>query len=79
MSSLEQRVLATVAATLKLPASQVLLETRNDDLAAWDSLGQVNLMMALEQTFDVYIEVEDFDGLQSVPAIVEYLTRKGVQ
>ena len=77
MSSLEQRVLATVAATLKLPASQVLLETRNDDLAAWDSLGQVNLMMALEQTFDLYIEVEDFETLKSVPAILAYLGRQG--
>lgn len=79
MSGLDQRVLATVAATLKLPLSRVALDTRNEDLAAWDSLGQVNLMMALEQTFDIYIEVEDFDGLQSVAAILEYLTRKGVQ
>lgn len=79
MSALDQRVLATVAATLKLPVGRIKLDTRDEDLAAWDSLGQVNLMMALEQTFDIYIEVEDFDGLKSVAAIIEYLTRKGVK
>ncbi len=63
----------TIATTLKVPLERVTPTTRDEDLAAWDSLGQVNLMMALEQTFDVYIEVEDFEKLNSVPAIVGYL------
>ena len=79
MSSLQDRVLTTIAATLKLPLARITPGTCNEDLAAWDSLGQVNLMMALEQTFGVYIEVEDFDGLQSVPAIVAYLQKNGVK
>lgn len=67
----------TIAATLKVGADAVGATTAADDLAAWDSLGHVNLMMALEQTFGVYIEVEDFDRLRSVPAILDYLGRHG--
>ncbi|NRF66508.1 acyl carrier protein [Aquincola sp. S2] len=79
MSSLFGRLQSTIATTLKVPPAKITESTSNEDLPAWDSLGQVNLMMALEQTFDLYIEVEDFEGLRSVPAILSYLQRSGVQ
>ena len=68
---------AMMAATLKVPADRITDTLRDEDLPAWDSLGHVNLMMALEQTFDLYIEVEDFETLKSVPAILAYLGRQG--
>jgi len=68
----------TIAATLKVAPAQITETTRNEDLEAWDSLGQVNLIMALEQAFGVYVEVEDFDQLTSVPAIVAYLGKQGI-
>jgi acyl carrier protein len=75
--SLYPRLRETLAATLKVNLDEITEATAADDLAAWDSLGHVNLMMALEQTFDVYIEVEDFETLNSVPAILDYLARSG--
>jgi acyl carrier protein len=77
--TLFERLQATMATTLKVAPSKITPQLTNEDLAAWDSLGQVNLMMALEQTFDLYIEVEDFEGLHSVPAILDYLQRSGVK
>lgn len=68
----------TIAATLKVPADSIGATTHDHDLAAWDSLGHVNLIMALEQEFDIYIEVEDFGNLNSVPAILAYLAQQGV-
>lgn len=76
--SLFERLQPTIANALKVPANQVTPTTRDEDLSAWDSLGQVNLIMALEQTFGVYIEVEDFEKLKSVPAILEYLASQNV-
>jgi acyl carrier protein len=34
-------------------------------------------MMGLEQTFDLFIEAEDFVKLTSLAAIVEYLREQG--
>jgi len=68
-----------IAATLKVSPSKITEQTRDEDLAAWDSLGHVNLMMTLEQTFDVTLDVEDFAGLNSVPAILEYLKKHGIE
>ena len=76
--SLFDRLQQTMAATLKVPVAKILPNTRDEDLPSWDSLGQVNLMMALEQSFDLYIEVEDFEKLKSVPTILDYLARQGL-
>lgn len=75
--SLFDQLQQTIATTLKVAPAKITAETRSEDLPSWDSLGQVNLMMALEQTFDVYIEVEDFEKLKSVPEILAYLTAHG--
>ena len=66
-----------IATTLKVMPEKITRETSDKDLAAWDSLAHVNLMMSLEQTFDLFLEVEDFPRLNSVPAILEYLRREG--
>jgi acyl carrier protein len=66
-----------IATTLKVTPEKITRETSDKDLAAWDSLAHVNLMMSLEQTFNLFLEVEDFPRLTSVAAILEYLRREG--
>lgn len=73
-----QRLQDTIVETLKVAPGAVTPDTRDEDLEAWDSLGHVKLIMALEQAFDLYIEVDDFGTLNSVPAILRYLDDKGV-
>jgi acyl carrier protein len=73
------QVQETIAATLNISPSLIKEDTKDTDVTAWDSLGHVNIMMSLEQTFDVFLEVEDFADLKSVPAIVDYLRGQGVE
>jgi acyl carrier protein len=72
-----EKIQNLIASTLKVGPDKVTRETSDKDLVAWDSLAHVNLMMSLEQTFDLFLEVEDFTRLTSVPAIVEYLRGQG--
>jgi len=72
------KVQQVISTTLKVPSDKITRETSENDLAAWDSLAHVNLMMSLEQTFDLFLEVEDFPKLTSVPAILEYLKEHSV-
>ena len=76
--SLFEKLQAAVSTTLKVPAAKITPTTRDQDIQSWDSLGQVNLIMALEQTFDIYIEVEEFATLNSVPGMIAYLEKQGV-
>lgn len=75
--SLFEQVQEAVATTLNVPAGSIAESSGSENVAAWDSLGQVNLMMALEQTFDLQLEVEDFAKLTSVRAILDYLHSNG--
>lgn len=77
MSTFNQ-IQETIAATLDVSPSLIKEDTKDSDVTAWDSLGHVNIMMSLEQTFDIFVEAEDFAQLKSVPAIVDYLRAQGV-
>jgi acyl carrier protein len=77
MSTFDQ-LQSVIAKTLKVPVDKIKETTINEDISSWDSLGHVNLMIALEQAFDIYLDVEDFPTLTSVPAILSHLKLHGV-
>jgi acyl carrier protein len=74
-----ERLQDAIATTLRVPANKITETTKDEDIATWDSLGHVNVVMTLEQTFDVLFDVEDFPKLNSVPAIIEYLRAQGIE
>ncbi len=72
MSILDQ-VIQTVAETLNVPPTSITQESSADNTDAWDSLAQVNLMIALEQTFEITLDVEDFMKLNSISSITAFI------
>ncbi len=74
MSTLDQ-VIQTVSDTLNLSLSSINENSSADNIDVWDSLAQVNLMIALEQTFDIELEVEDFMELVSVRTITDFVEK----
>jgi len=74
MSSIEKRVKEIVAEQLGVDESQVTNEASfMDDLGA-DSLDTVELVMALEEEFDIEISDENAEKIQTVQDAVDYLT-----
>jgi acyl carrier protein len=67
-----------MATTLELPPGDITEDSTMEDIAEWDSLGHVHIMVALEQAFDLYLDVEDFAELDSVPAILSFLAAENV-
>lgn len=78
--NLFSRLQPVVALTLKIEPSSLTPESSSEDFPAqWDSMGQVNLIMALEEEFGLFIEPEDFAALKSMGAIEAYLSNAGIQ
>ena len=74
MSDIAKRVKEIVAEQLGVEESQVLAESSfMDDLGA-DSLDTVELVMALEEEFDIEIPDEDAEKIQTVNDAIEYIT-----
>jgi acyl carrier protein len=74
MSTIEKRVKEIVAEQLGVDESQVTNEASfMDDLGA-DSLDTVELVMALEEEFDIEISDENAEKIQTVQDAIDYLT-----
>jgi len=74
--ALEERVAGIVAEQLGVSREEVVAEASFiDDLGA-DSLDIVELVMAMEEEFDVEIPDEDAEKIQTIGAAVAYLKGK---
>ncbi|AAR34978.1 acyl carrier protein [Geobacter sulfurreducens] len=74
MSSIEKRVKEIVAEQLGVDEAQVTNDASfMDDLGA-DSLDTVELVMALEEEFDIEISDEDAEKIQNVQDAIDYIT-----
>ena len=68
-----------VADQLNVDAAEITAETSfKDDLGA-DSLDLFELVMALEEGYNVEIPSEDLEKLTTVGAVMDYLKSKGVE
>ena len=72
--TIEQRVKDIIVEQLGVNADQVTPEAKFiEDLGA-DSLDTVELVMALEEEFDIDIPDADADGLRTIGQICNYIT-----
>lgn len=79
--SISRQVAATMAKVFNVPPGTIGSSTSPDTLSSWDSVGHMNLIMALEEEFGVSftdeqaIELRDFD--LTVCVLMEALSAKG--
>jgi acyl carrier protein len=75
MASIAERVKQLVAEQLGVEEDQVTEEASfMDDLGA-DSLDTVELVMALEEEFDIEISDEDAEKVQTVQDAIDYINQ----
>ncbi len=70
------RFRACAVEVLQVPAEKVVPDARfGDDLDA-DSLDLVELVMALEETFDVTVEESELEGIETIGQAFDLITSK---
>ncbi len=77
MASVYERVQSIVAERLGVDEDKVTMDAAFiDDLNA-DSLDLVEVIMAMEQEFDLEIKDEDAENIRTVSDAVQYITEQG--
>lgn len=74
-----EKLVSIISEQLSIDASEIHEESSfKDDLEA-DSLDLFELVMALEEEYDVEIPSEDLEKIITVKDIMDYLATKGVE
>ena len=66
---------ALIASTLDVPVEQVTEDSDMTTITKWDSLGHINLVLAIEEAYGVVIDEDAIVELTSVRAIREFVER----
>ncbi len=74
---MEEKILEVLKETFELDAVDKTCSQKTCD--SWDSMGQLNLVAELEDTFDISLEPEEIGIMKSFWDIVYILKQKGVK
>jgi acyl carrier protein len=72
-SPIRDKVKRVMAATFRVSAEQIPDDATPQNVAGWDSLGHIELMLALEMEFGVPLPTEKIIDLVSLEAIEGFL------
>ena len=75
MDTLE-KIVEIVAATCEVDKSEVTESSTVGDFPAWDSMGHLAILNAVEEAFDISFEPEEMMELEDVKDIVEAVNQK---
>lgn len=51
-------------------------ETNSDDIEDWDSLEQINLIVAIQDKFGVKFNIEEVNAMKNVGEMVDFIMKK---
>ena len=74
-----EKLFTAIAEVFNESSDDITLETTQEDIENWDSLGTINLIVALEQLFNVNIDLIEIAEMDQVVLIKKVLSSKGVR
>lgn len=70
------RVRTIAADVLEVPAAKISANSSPESIETWDSVHHLNLVLALEQEFNLQFEPEEIDQMKDVQHILDILGSK---
>jgi len=67
------RVKQVIATLFNVDEASLTPASSTEDIAGWDSMGQLMLILELEQQFEIQIPPERAEKLTSISAIISFL------
>ncbi len=73
---MNERVANTIAEVMSVPADQINEDSSPDTIENWDSLQHMNLILAMEEEFDVKFTDDEIANMVSAKVIAETVEAK---
>lgn len=78
MSDIEERVVKIMSAVFGLQFDEVGDDTSMEALESWDSLMHINLMLAIEEEFNIYFNDTEMAELINYKSIIQRLSKESL-
>ena len=78
MQQVDAKVENVLSEVLQMPVAAITDELTMKDTDTWDSLKHMELIVALEQSFDIQLSFDEIVAMQSVSQIKRVLRERGV-
>jgi len=75
---MKERVLQVISQVMDVPIEQLTLNASVDTIEKWDSLQHMNLVLALEEEFNISFSDQEIIEMLSAEIIVEVLKGKAI-
>jgi len=69
MNELDNKILEVMSFVFEVPVSDLNEESSQDTIESWDSVKHLNLIVALEEEFDIEIPIEEVGNMISFKLI----------
>ena len=73
---ISKKVISIVAETFEIPLEDVSLDTAPSNTSAWDSFGQMALVLNIEKAFNIVLEFEEIFKIVSTQTLVDLVKEK---
>lgn len=73
---LNDKITTVMSAVLAIPDTEINENTSPESVEHWDSLKHMNLVVALEEEFDIEFDDDEIMEMNSYPTIVEMVGGK---
>ena len=73
---MESRIKAVMAAVFEVPVDEITDESSPDNIESWDSLKHMNLVLALEEEFNIGFEDDEIVEMMNYALIRLILSKK---
>lgn len=71
----KNEILEWIADIFEEPIEQVQPNTTAEEIPAWDSLGVLNLLAALDEDYEIILSDEEIQELRSIKDIIDIFKR----
>lgn len=71
MTSAESRLTALIASLLELPPTAIGADASMETVERWDSLAHLSICLAVQESFDVVMDMETIATATSVRALLD--------
>lgn len=79
MSTPSDHLITVFSTTLAIPPEQVTDDLRYASISQWDSIAHMSVVAALEEAFNVMIDMDDVIDMNSVGKAREILRKLGAE